>query len=386
MRLEHAKSRPGLSEERSFDPDKDFFREKRTKQRRTITEVAKTVEEQHMLFYPDVDKFFSTSKVYHLCPRLGTPGHTDRGSCRLTLRPCQRFSVTPPLPPGLRFDESTGVINGMPQAPMKSCSYEVISEIREDEWSSAHAEASQPRTFKCHLEFAVESPPQGLSYPDAECIVELSGAIAPIQGPDESSISDRAKNPNRMPASLSIAPSLLGGTVDAFTVEPPLPQGMMLDAKTGLIKGCPIITSGRGAFGAVNREGIFVVQAENSVGSCSCTVSMQFSSGAWDLMFVQFTQVQDPGLVDLGLSLQTSPGDEDMQWGNFHTRWNHDVLDRIRSSITTSQPATKVREDFTALQGMWKHRICEDKQLKNQRAKLMASWGFERFNARENIQ
>jgi hypothetical protein len=199
-----------------------------------------------------------------------------------------------------------------------------------------------------------------------------------------------------MDASLRIAPSLKDGLADSFAVDPPFPPGMAIDASTGLIYGCPKLSDEnaitfRKEKGPLERKLSFVISATNSAGTCSFSVTIQFSHGAWDLMLVQF-RAEESDLHSAALE-SSSTADTKVEWENFHQRWNHEVL-RLDSvgGITKTRDHSKqrrsvhVREEFTELQGLWQSRIAQDAHLNNQRAKLIESWGVKTFEGCKKVK
>ena len=88
-------------------------------------------------------------------------------------------------------------------------------------------------------------PPAGLSYAMTSAVYEVGQPVAP----------------NR--------PSASGGTVERYSVAPPLPAGLVLDTATGVISGTPT---------AVSPAAVYVVTAENAGGNTTARVEIEVRS------------------------------------------------------------------------------------------------------------
>jgi|GEM_PF-3518858 len=114
------------------------------------------------------------------------------------------YTVSPPLPRGLSLDEESGVISGTPTQARGSATYVVYA-------GGAGVRTSFP------LVLSVTEPPNHLSYPSP-----AKGTVAMPLAP--------------------LVPSV-AGTVEHYTVTPPLPPGVALDSKSGVIAGTPSAAS-----------------------------------------------------------------------------------------------------------------------------------------------
>ncbi|CAE6914870.1 Tmod2 [Symbiodinium natans] len=135
----------------------------------------------------------------------------------------------PALPEGIGLDETTGAIGGVFNAQCSEQTY-IVTASGEDGHTSAQ------------LQFAVVLPaPKNLSYPMAS----PSYAVGEF---------------------MSIEPDLEGSEGCTFTVEPALPQGLALDASTGVISGQPE---------AESSETTYTLSASNASGSATVDLTFQ---------------------------------------------------------------------------------------------------------------
>jgi hypothetical protein len=140
--------------------------------------------------------------------------------------PVSSYAVAPALPAGLELDAATGVIGGTPQVAAAMATYTVTATN-----PAGSAAVGVTVTVRGTL-----PPPRDLAYQASPAFYTAGVAIVPN------------------------APSSTGGPVDAYAVSPSLPEGLVLDARTGVISGVPA---------AVTASAGYTVTATNGAGSAT---------------------------------------------------------------------------------------------------------------------
>ncbi|SEB26041.1 kelch repeat-containing protein [Variovorax sp. YR216] len=143
-----------------------------------------------------------------------------------------RYVVRPALPDGLQIDTTTGVISGTPKVVAAPTRYAVtginfVGSVTTGVLIEVRAKAA---------------PPVNLSFENQDAVY-ITGQPIP---------------PNH--------PSVDGGDVGSFAVQPALPDGLTMDPVTGVISGTP---------GRVAARASFTVTASNSAGSTSAVLQIE---------------------------------------------------------------------------------------------------------------
>lgn len=128
------------------------------------------------------------------------------------------YAVSPALPAGLALDEQTGVIAGTPTAVVPEATYRVTASN-----GTGTASADVILTVK-------DVAPAGLAY---EAMVLTKGVEVPPTAP----ISNT------------------GGAILAYSVEPALPAGLVLDPVTGVVAGTPTVLAPEATYTVTGRNG-----------------------------------------------------------------------------------------------------------------------------------
>jgi hypothetical protein len=143
------------------------------------------------------------------------------------------WSVTPALPAGLVLSTTSGVISGTPAAVSPQTTYTVTA-------------ANVTGSTTAGVVITVRPvPPSNLSYTQSSIVATAGHAITP----DTPTVT---------------------GTVDTWTVSPPLPAGLTL-SNAGVISGTPTTSTA---------QANYIVTAANAGGSTQATVQITVSAGA----------------------------------------------------------------------------------------------------------
>lgn len=143
-----------------------------------------------------------------------------------------RYTVFPALPDGLQIDPTSGVVSGTPRVLAAPATYTV---------RGANFEGSVTTRLQISV-VAKAEPPSNLNYGNQDAEYTVGQPIPPNH------------------------PSLSGGDVSGFAVQPALPDGLVMDPVTGVISGTPSRVAARTSF---------TVTASNSAGSTTTTLQIQ---------------------------------------------------------------------------------------------------------------
>lgn len=160
------------------------------------------------LEYPSLQAVYPVLRAFMLCPTV--EGTVDE------------FCLKQPLPEGVEFDPASGVIQGTPASVTEEATYEIVAK-------NASGATSAFLTLSVRL-----VPPEALAYP----------------GVDELYFVDEA---------IELTPSVEGWATE-WSIDPPLPAGLTLDATSGRISGSPSETA---------EEAAYTVTVSNEAGGTS---------------------------------------------------------------------------------------------------------------------
>ncbi|SCK48373.1 N-acetylneuraminic acid mutarotase [Variovorax sp. HW608] len=183
------------------------------------------IEVKDQVIAPDELSYLDSSITY-VANEAVTPNTPISDGGEIT-----RFSVQPPLPPGLAMDPQTGVITGTPIEDSPATVYTVTG-------SNSAGSIETQITLEVRPQAA---PPTGLDYSDTAPVYTVGVPV--VYG----------------------EPQYGGGEVALFTVSPALPPGLSLNSLTGSISGTPT---------APQPETLYTVTAANSAGSVSAQIAI----------------------------------------------------------------------------------------------------------------
>ena len=139
------------------------------------------------------------------------------------------WSISPSLPAGLAFDNTTGAISGTPTVVSSSTSYTV---------TASNTGGSATATITVEVEVA---PPSGITFSPSSLTAEKGTSITPV------------------------VPTANGGPVASWSITPALPAGLSFNTSTGEINGTPT---------AVSPSTTYTITATNAGGSGTATVTI----------------------------------------------------------------------------------------------------------------
>ncbi|MDM0109063.1 kelch repeat-containing protein [Variovorax sp. J22R24] len=179
------------------------------------------------LYVPPAGLHFARDRVvYQLGQAIDANAPSSGGGTIL------RYTVAPALPEGLQIDPATGVISGTPRMVAAPTLYTVTG-------------INFAGSVTTGLEISVKAgvvPPANLSFENPDAIYTVGQPIPPNH------------------------PSLEGGDVSGFAVQPALPDGLVIDPISGVISGTPTRDTA---------PANFTVTASNSGGSTRAVLRIE---------------------------------------------------------------------------------------------------------------
>ena len=139
------------------------------------------------------------------------------------------WTITPSLPTGLSFNTSSGEIGGTPTAVSPQTVYTI---------TATNAGGSGTTTITIQVN---DIPPYLLSYNDDPFTLTKGTAMT------------------------AASPTISGGQIDTWSIDPALPTGLLIDSSTGEISGNPSV---------ISPSTVYTVTATNTGGSTTTTITI----------------------------------------------------------------------------------------------------------------
>mmetsp|Transcript_17402 Transcript_17402/g.41247 ORF Transcript_17402/g.41247 Transcript_17402/m.41247 type:complete len:937 (-) Transcript_17402:65-2875(-) len=203
---------------------------------RAVIETVEAVLRDLGTFKPwEPPELEAPKKVSYSLRRRISPGRDLRIKPELEGGEVNSFQVSPNLPEGLELDSATGIISGtLPLGKLvDEATYRVTAK-------NDSGEAQAELTFSVK-----ETPPVGLSYPNAQSCITVNQVI-------------------------SWAPSTDCGDSSSWAVSPDLPAGLVLDPTSGRLTG---------AATEISPEKTYEISASNSGGKAMAVMTLEVRPG-----------------------------------------------------------------------------------------------------------
>lgn len=186
------------------------------------------------------------------------------------------FASDVELPPGLKLDEKSGMISGVPT--------EEVWDFRVEVAAAVGLGIDIAGKALCSLCFQCRMNPAGLTYGYVQSLLDPAASKITSRLPNLSankprqSLRDRSSSKSESTPTHFYAPAQSdGGLIEQFVILPTLPHGLNFDVCTGAISGMP-----REAF-RVPFSRTHEILAYNSVGMTSCKIHLEIITGTFGM-------------------------------------------------------------------------------------------------------
>jgi uncharacterized repeat protein (TIGR01451 family) len=215
------------------------------------------------------------------------------------------WEITPALPAGLSFDNSTGAIAGTPTAVSNSTTYTVTA-------TNSGGSATATVTILVN-----DAPPSGVTYTPTS--VNLTKDVAMT----------------------TLTPTAAGGgAITSWSVSPALPAGLSLNTTTGVISGTPT---------AVTPLTNYTITASNAGGSNSTIMTLQVIDVVPTIEYLpnDLSMTNNTASGDLPLSPTSTGAGTIVSWSVSPSLPSGLALDASTGEITGTPTELLVRTMFT---------------------------------------
>jgi alpha-tubulin suppressor-like RCC1 family protein len=186
------------------------------------------------------------------------------------------FRASPSLPTGLSLNQFTGAISGTPSVAQSSRLY-TISVLNLLGYTNTGTPITQSESATFDINILIkEAPPANLTYPSTAYVSQLGLDF------------------------ITINPTVSGGPVEAFTINPSLPLGMFIDLVSGQIYGRPLVSSSIKSY---------TVTASNSGGMASFNFNITISGNPPNSLNYTISTISTKVGLDLAASYPIYSGE-----------------------------------------------------------------------------